>query len=156
MRKALDEVRVAREMAKAAEVQRLAAIKAAAEATKAAEDAAKQAGGGDRIVIAALPKLDAPSENFDGTWTFQNSSQTCSVKSATYKVEIRGTTVTVHRQNGHVTGQIDPSGAIHWTGGARTDGAPVDWSGKLQGNSGSGTYIRRDRKCSGIFTARRQ
>ena len=156
MRKALDEVRVAREMAKAAEEQRLAAIKAAAEATKAAEVAAKQAGGDERIIIAALPRIDPPTQNFDGTWTFQNSSQTCHVKSATYKVEIRGTTVKVHRRNGDVTGQIDPSGAIRWTGDARTDGAPVDWSGRLQGNSGSGTYVRRDRKCSGIFTARRE
>jgi caspase domain-containing protein len=155
MRKALEEVRVAREMAKAAEEQRLAAVQAAAEATRAAEAAAKQAGQGDKIVIAALPKLDLSQQNFDGNWTFQNSSQTCKVKSGSVKVAIRGTTIRVFRRDGEITGQIDSSGAIRWITAAKTDGAPVDWSGRLQGNSGSGTYVRRDRKCSGIFTARR-
>ena len=157
MRKALEEVRVAREMAKAAEEQRLAAVRAAAEATQAAEAAAKRAGAGqeDKIVIAALPKLDLSQQNFDGIWTFQNSSQTCKIKSGSVKVAIRGTTLRVFRRDGEITGQIDASGAIRWTTPARTDGAPVDWSGRLQGNSGSGTYVRRDRRCSGIFTARR-
>jgi len=157
MRKALEEVRVAREMAKAAEEQRLAAVRTAAEATQAAEAAAKRAGAGqeDKIVIAALPKLDLSQQNFDGIWTFQNSSQTCMIKSGSVKVAIRGTTIRVFRRDGEIAGQIDSSGAIRWTTPARTDGAPVDWSGRLQGNSGSGTYARRDRRCSGIFTARR-
>jgi hypothetical protein len=37
-----------------------------------------------------------------------SSSRTCNVKSATYKVEIRGTTVKVHRQNGVLQGRLIP------------------------------------------------
>jgi Caspase domain len=157
MRKALEEVRVAREMAKAAEEQRLAAVKAAEEATKAAgvavTDKATGASDGEKIVIAALPKLDP--QNFDGTWTFNQSSETCKYKGGSFKVIIRGTAVTANMAVGQMTGRIDPSGSIRWTSAARTDGAPIDWSGNLRGNSGSGTYVRRDRNCSGVFTARR-
>jgi hypothetical protein len=79
----LEEVRVAREMATAAEEQRLAGAQAAADATQAAKAAVKKDGGDARIVIAALPNIDAPSQNFDGNWTVNNSSQTCSAKGGT-------------------------------------------------------------------------
>jgi hypothetical protein len=159
MRKALEEVRVAREMAKAAEEQRLAAVKAAEEATKAAGAAITGqptgASDGEKIVIAALPKLDLPQQNFDGTWTFSQSSETCKFKGGSFTVVIRGAAVTAHMKAGEITGRIDSSGSIRWTSPARTDGAPIDLSGRLQGNSGSGTYARRDRNSSGVFMARR-
>ena len=79
MKKALEEVRVAREQAALAEKERLLALQAAEAAQHAvAETKAQQPAKADRIVLAELPKPEAPTaQNFDGTWTFRNSSQTC-------------------------------------------------------------------------------
>ena len=154
---ALEEARLAREAAKAAEDRRLAAVKAAEEATKAAEAAisAKQADLPDeRMVVAALPKLDPPRQNFDGNWTFHVTTQTCP-RAGSFKAVIRGTTATWHDHGQTVKFRIDPSGVIRGTMLALADGAPIDWSGRLQGNSGSGKFGRRDGGCGGVFTARR-
>ena len=159
MLRALAEVRLAREAAMVAQEQRLAAEQAAEEATKSAEAAISAGksgeGKGDRIVVAALPTLDPPQQNFDGTWSLRISSETCHSKSAVLKISIRGKTVTVRERTRELTGRIDVSGTMRWTSAALVDGAPVDWSGRLQGKSGSGTYVRRDRSCSGVFTAQR-
>ena len=155
LQKALEEARLAREAATAAEEQRLVAMKAVSEATQAAE-AAKKRTGGDEHVLAALPKPEPARPNFDGNWTFRYSSKTCPSETGngSIQVTIRGTTMT--RPDGSVSPvRVDPSGSIRGTTPSRGDGAPVDWSGRLQGNSGSGTYVRRDRGCSGVFTARR-
>ena len=159
MLRALAEVRLAREAAMVAQEQRLAAEQAAEEATKSAEAAISAGksgeGKGDRIVVAALPTLDPPQQNFDGTWSLRISSETCHSKSAVLKISIRGKTVTVRERTRELTGRIDVFGTMRWTSAALVDGAPVDWSGRLQGKSGSGTYVRRDRSCSGVFTAQR-
>jgi hypothetical protein len=151
LRKALEEVIAAREAAKAAEEQRLAAVKAADEATKAAEAAiSAKREAGDATKVAALPKLEkpAPSGPFDGTWTIHQVSATCMNKSGSFVVTVAGTKV-----GGR--GRISSSGDIQWTSSATVDGAPMDWSGTLRGGWGSGTYSRRDGKCGGTFTARR-
>lgn len=154
LRKALEEVIVAREAAKAAEEQRLAAVKAAEEATKTAERtiAAKRAiEGADPTKVAALPKLEVPKAGFDGAWTITSISQNCMIKRVSFPLLVSGG----HVSGGNKSGRVSASGGVRWTSPARTDGAPLTWTGTLRGNSGSGTYSRNDGKCGGTFTARR-
>jgi hypothetical protein len=65
LRKALEELRLAREAAKAAEEQRLAAVRAAQDAKKAAEEAIEKKRETERAAdpakVSALPKLDRPA-----------------------------------------------------------------------------------------------
>jgi len=157
LNKALEAARLAREAANTAEMQRIAAVRAAEEAAQAAEVAAKRAGGGEKMVVAALPKVDPLKQNFDGNWTFRSTSETCNLKRGSFKAVIRGTTLTLYFPNSRTALplRIDASGSIRGTVPSTTDQTPVDVMGRLQGNSGSGTFVRRDRKCSGGFTVRR-
>ncbi len=156
LRKALDEVAAAREGAKAAEEQRLAAVKAAEAATMAAEQtiAAKRAAtdGADPTKVASLPKLETPSGPYDGTWLITNVSQNCRVKRGSFSFVVSAGVVS----GGNRSGQISSTGAIRWTSPALVDGHSVVFTGKFSGSSGSGTFTRQDGKCGGTFTAKRE
>jgi hypothetical protein len=86
LKKALEELRQAREAAKAAEEQRLAAVKAAEDASKGAQQAvaAKREAEktGDPARLAALPKLATPAgrEPFDGIWGVHRVGPSCPVQ----------------------------------------------------------------------------
>jgi Caspase domain len=149
LRKALEEVRIAREAAKVAEDQRLAAIKSAEKAAKTAEQtiAAKREAEktGDPAKVAALPKLDVPQSGgaFDGRWTItRSSSERCSASQSVFSISILGNIV--HGPGGR--------GSVSATGEISILGKSNRFSGRLRGNSGSGTYSGR---CEGTFTARR-
>jgi uncharacterized caspase-like protein len=158
LQKAVEEARKAREDAKAAEAQKVAAVKAAQEASKAAEDAiAKKREaekGGDQTKIAALPKVETPRSagGLDGNWTVSWMRGPGCRQSG-------GGAFSMHIANGVISGKasgrVAPSGAARWTIGAATDGAPLNYTGTLRANGGSGSFVRQDGRCSGTFTARR-
>jgi uncharacterized caspase-like protein len=155
LKKALEEVRIAREAAKAAEEQRLSAVKAADEATKAAKqtiakkreaaeaEAAKNSGAAAKV--AALPSNnDAEINRFDGVWIFTRSAEPgCSQQNRVFPVYI---------EKGIVTGPTGKKGTLSTAGKISVSGKSNDFSGTLHGNAGSGTYTGR---CTGTFTAKR-
>jgi hypothetical protein len=164
MRRALEEVRVAREMDKAAVEERLAAEKAVEEATKAAQTTAagkpSGASANDRIVIAALPKLPT-AENFDGQWTIVRVAQSCNRQHVTFTLTINGATArgktSVVGPGGdiYVSGGVSSAGAISFSH-AGADGGRVSYSGVLRGKSGSGAFNYPGTTCQGTFTAQRK
>lgn len=137
------------------------ALKRAEEAAEAATKAVAPAGVGpaapdEKIVIAALPKIDAETTaRFDGTWTINQRSETCAVTSGQFKLTIKGNSGTVAMKTGEFSVRVAEDGSVSWTSKAATDGAPIPWTGRLSGNNGAGSYVRLDRKCSGVFTATR-
>lgn len=153
--KALEEVRLAREAAAAAEDQRLEAVKAAEKASKAAEAAiaAKRVAekSGSPAKLAALPKIEAPAEphRFDGTWFVTVRSETCPVKSNTFQLTIANGRIVGRNRSGHVS----PDGSARWKMPAAVGTATVTYLGSFRGNSGAGTYSSPS--CGGRFTARR-
>jgi uncharacterized caspase-like protein len=162
LRKALEEVIVAREAAKAAEEQRLAAVKAAEEATKAAERtiaAKRTTDAADPTKVAALPKLEKPASSgpADGAWTvvWIRGPECKDRGGGTYRFVITNGAISGSTPNGSISGKVSGSGSGRWTLPAITDGAPVRYEGTLHGNAGSGRFTRFDGKCGGTFTARR-
>ena len=148
LRKALEDARVAREAAKAAEEQRVAAVKAAENARKLADEAiAKKrdaAPAGDPTKLAALPKLEKaapPAAGLGGSWMIKwTTGPGCRISgSGSYLWPVRPSA----------------SGSASWTQLSKYDGAPVRYTGTFRGNTGSGTFVRQDGRCSGYFTATR-
>jgi uncharacterized caspase-like protein len=158
LQKALEEVRIAREAAKAAEEQRAAAVKAAEKAHKAADAEAEK--GPDRLKVAALPKPEQPksANPFDGTWQMVRSGQSCRDNRYTPTLVIRNGTVIASMGAGGVRGSVSASGVFRLThlstGGA--PGATHSYSGTLRGHSGSGTFHNSNGPCSGTFTLTRR
>ncbi len=152
LHKALEEVRIAREAAKAAEEQRAAAVRAAQEARKVADAEAEK--GADRQKVAALPKLANP---FDGTWQMVRISQNCGNKRYTPTILISNGVVLGSMGAGGVRGSASASGVFRVThlstGSAR---GTHSYSGTLRGNSGSGTFSHSSGSCDGTFTLTRQ
>lgn len=141
------ELKKAQEAVKSAEAARLSAQKAAEEARVAAT-AAKAATEGEvkkdgRSVVASLPTAPPPGR-FDGTWTFTRSiTARCGANSAVFTVRILGGVVTGPGGRG----RLSDSGDVYVPGSAN------NFRGKLNGNSGSGSYSGR---CEGTFTAQRR
>lgn len=158
LRKALQDANRAKEAAKAAEEKRLAATKAAEEATKAAEQAIAtkkgQAKPGEEIKVAALPKLEKPTElppGNDGTWMIRWTGTVggCNGQSGTYKLMIsKGAVTCAHGQGG----SISNTGLAKWKITNRR-GSLVDYSGTFGQSSGRGRW--ENPMCSGTFTATR-
>ena len=142
LRKALEDVRLAREAAKDADEQRLAALKAATSATNAAEEAiAKKRETekpGDAAKVAALPKIEKPAgmHQFDGSWTITWRGEPCGPKSiSSYPIRIEAGIIL--GKSGSVAG----SGAVRWVQvTAYTKGVQVLYSGKFRGKSGLGHF----------------
>jgi hypothetical protein len=171
LRKALEEVRIARVASKAAEEQRLAAVKAAEKAAKTAEQtiAAKRDAErtGDPTKVAALPKLEQPSAGgpFDGIWYLHRLGPGCSPGTQDVRQTIFITNGTVKGQGplGPITGTVSSTGQLRYshtshTGDRQTaDGHRLTYQLTLRGKSGSGTFehIRPGSRCSGTITATR-
>jgi hypothetical protein len=104
------------------------------------------------ILSAVLPSpASSQARQFDGVWKITHKSANCMVKSGGYTISIANGRV----RGGANSGTVSPSGAIAWTRPAGLDGAPVTWEGRLSGNGGSGTYVRADGKCRGVFKLQR-
>jgi uncharacterized caspase-like protein len=158
LRKTLDEVIAAREAAKKAAEQHAAASQAAQEAKRAATTAIEtkrmESAGGEPAKLAALPTLPPPETHqgpFDGLWTVTHTSSNCQNRNGAFRLPVK---------NGQIVGQnrkgtVAAGGEVRWVTSAGYDKQPVDWTGVLKGNGGTGTYQRRDRKCFGSFKARR-
>lgn len=86
--------------------------------------------------------------NFDGTWAYVGVGTNCQ-GSGSGTITISGGVV--RGQGG--SGQVSPSGAYH-AAAVGEDGVALTASGRLTGNSGSGSYRRAD-GCVGVWTARR-
>jgi uncharacterized caspase-like protein len=159
LRKAIEEAKLAREAANKAEEERMAAIRTAAEATKAAEDAIakkRQDEKNEATRVAALPKIELPSEkvlnsqSFDGSWTVTRIGAGCKDTSHAFRLTIAGGRIV-----NPGSGSVSASGAVRWTSPSYVDGRPVHFSGALRANSGSGSFNKPASSCNGTFTVRR-
>jgi len=157
MRKALENLRLAKETTSTAEAQRAAAAAEATEVAKA-EITAKQAHGseGERIVIASLPKLEKVPEavRYDGAWliTWRKEKGMCPrvpENTNSYRIQIANGKIAAR---GH-TGTISSAGTARWTVPSRF-GDTVSYKGAFSRNSGSGTFYV-SRTCAGRFSASR-
>jgi len=170
LRKALEDVRAAREAAKIAEEQRLAAATAAEKAAKTAEQAlaAKRDAErtGDPAKIAALPKLEQPSVgSFDGTWYIHRLGPGCSPGTQDVRQVIFITNGIVRGQGplGPITGTVSSTGHLRYAhtshiGDRKTaDGFRLTYQIALRGNNASGTFehTKPGSRCHGTITARR-
>lgn len=160
LRKALEDVRLAREAATKAEQERLAALKAAQDATKAAEKAiaAKREAelGKDPAKLAALPKLDTtrPSElsRFDGTWRFEFAWNDYCPRRRPPPPHwtIKDGVVHGRTRHGPVTGAVSPDGELHLQWITPFDPKTMNrLKAKLQGKEGKGTWQVEGRQCGG-------
>jgi len=166
LRKALEEVRLAREAANAAEEQRLAAVKASEEATNAANAAIALKRDTERHTdpskLAALPKIEKPQvrSSFNGVWTIHRSGPNCPTPSYTFQITIDQATARGHAGGGSLRGSVSEAGALNFIHPTSQDPSrSVRYWGRLQGHSGNGLF-RGDptgggRGCGGTFTARR-
>ena len=163
LRKALEEVRIAREAATKAEQERLAALKAAQDATKAAEiaiEAKREAEkSNDPQKLAALPKLDvAPSSDpngFDGAWqiVFTWNEHCPRNKGPSPLWTIKDGKLNAQGPRGAITGTVSPDGdlRVQW----HTPFGPKRMNklkAKLQGNEGKGTWQVEGFQCGGTVT----
>ena len=169
LRKALEDVRAAREAAKIAEEQRLAAATAAEKAAKSAEQiiAAKRDAErtGDPAKVAALPKLEQPSAgSFDGIWHFRRLGPGCGkFQDARIIIQVDNGVISGRGPIGPITGTVSSAGQLRFAhashiGDLRTaDGFRLSYQAALRGNSGSGTFqhTRPGHPCHGIITATR-
>ena len=141
LQKAQDDARTAREALEAAERERSAATKAGAAGTR----------------VAGLPKLIEPTTTapFDGYWAAQVVSRNCAMKKGDFGVTIENNTITA-KARGSGTGTALTSGAVRWTMTAVSDGKPVIYEGRLEGDTGRGSYRRADGGCNGTFSMKRR
>jgi serine/threonine protein kinase len=110
----------------------------------------------ERTKIAALPKLPDPTPSggaFDGRWSISLTalSHTCRRQRHTYPIFIANQKITARRGSG----KVSASGNARWATNPPHAPVVVDFKGIFRGNSGSGTYAARNRRCHGKFTARR-
>jgi hypothetical protein len=164
LRKALEEVRIAREAATKAEQERLAALKAAQDATKAAEKAIEaKRESKDPTKLAALPKLDAaPSTDptrFDGAWRIvftwnehcpRNKGPSPTWTIADGKLHAMG-------PRGAIKGSVSPDGElrVQW----HTPFGPKRMNklkAKLHGKEGEGTWQVEGFQCGGTVKLSQQ
>ena len=164
LRKALEEARALQQAAKAAEAQRLAAVKEAEEKTKTAEDAIAKKREADStkdpVKVAALPKIEKRqgSGPFDGLWRLDRKSTNCAhSREWSLFFEVANDKISGSTSISKITGTVSASGQmkLSHTGtdrDRRPDGRPLSYSGNLHGGSGSGTFYKGP-NCNGTFTA---
>lgn len=157
LRKAVEEVRAAREAARIAEEQKFAAVTAADLARKAAEEAKSEADArvgrmdGDRVRLAALPKLPSPEETsgpFDGRWAVTRTGvgKCGRGRVVTFQVVIVNGSVNKGR------GSVTASGVFKFAGPS-LDANDAIFNGTIRGSTGSGTMYHPH--CRGTFTMKR-
>jgi uncharacterized caspase-like protein len=90
-----------------------------------------------------------PPDPFDGVWTITRVGERCSVRSLSLTVSIAGRVVAGG------LGSVSPDGVFKFEGKSKKSGRPMRYSGKLQANSGSGTFYTDGAACAGTFTVKR-
>jgi uncharacterized caspase-like protein len=88
--------------------------------------------------------------SFDGTWAYTGIGTNCR-GSGTGLLIISGSLVSSRNHN---IGRVSPDGTYR-SASISADGVPLTATGKMSGNSGSGSYRRAD-GCNGRWTAKRQ
>jgi uncharacterized caspase-like protein len=88
--------------------------------------------------------------NFDGTWAYTGIGTNCRGSGSGFLVISGGL---VSSKNGRGIGRVSPNGAYR-AASISDDGVALTASGRMSGNSGSGSYRRAD-GCVGRWTARR-
>ena len=170
LRKALEDVRAAREAAKIAEEQRLAAATAAEKAAKSAEQtiAAKRDAErtGDPAKVAALPMLEQPSVgSFDGTWYIHRLGPGCApgTQDVRQVIFIANGAAKGRGPIGPMTGTVSSTGYLRYAhsshiGDRKTaDGFRLTYKIALRGNNASGSFehTKPGSRCHGTITATR-
>src|SRR5262245_85545 len=148
LKKAREEAHLAREAAKGAEAQRLAAAKLAEDAKVAAEISKEK--------VTALPDRDM----FNGTWTIMRTGNTgCdfgfSGVGQPFDITIRNGTAT-GQKNGRLIGAVAGNGSISFSHPpSRGPATKMEYSGILRHDSGRGNFRAINGPCIGKFTAKR-
>jgi Caspase domain len=88
--------------------------------------------------------------NFDGTWAYTGIGTNCRGSGSGFLVISGGL---VSSKNGRGIGRVSPNGDYR-AASVGDDGVALTASGRMSGNSGSGSYRRAD-GCVGRWTARR-
>ena len=158
---ALERQRVLQAALREDTAKREAALKSAqAEARKMQEEAAKAAAASPKMAAlppqppAALPTAPVTRSGggaFDGHWQIVRTGQQC----AAGPVNTFGLTIVA----GNVTtgpGTVRPDGAFNFERMSSHGTRPVRFSGRLQGDAGSGTFAAVGGKCHGTFTAKKR
>jgi Caspase domain len=91
------------------------------------------------------------STNFDGTWAYTGIGTNCRGNGSGLLVISGGL---ISSKNGRGIGRVSPDGAYH-SASVADDGVALTASGRMSGNSRSGSYRRADGRV-GRWTARRQ
>jgi hypothetical protein len=91
------------------------------------------------------------STNFDGTWVYAGIGTNCRGSGSGLLVISGGL---VSSKNGRGIGRVSPDGDYR-AASVADDGVALTATGRMSGNSGSGSYRRAD-GCVGRWTARRQ
>src|SRR5262245_9881578 len=172
LRKAQEEARLAREAAKSAEEQRILAMRAAEEATKAANEAIASKPDSERhsdpVKLATLPKLKQPSAGgpFDRIWYIHRVGSGCAPKTQNViqMVVVANGTVSGRAWSGPFKGTASSTGQLRYShpshiGDRKTpDGFRLVYQVTLRGNSGSGTFqhTQTGTRCYGTITATRR
>ena len=93
---------------------------------------------------------DRTGSNFDGTWVYTGIGTNCLGSGSGFLVISGGV---VSSKNGHGIGRVSPDGTYR-AASVSADGVRMTATGRMSGNSGSGSYRRAD-GCVGRWTARR-
>jgi hypothetical protein len=93
---------------------------------------------------------DGNASNFDGTWAYTGIGTNCRGSGSGFLVISGGL---ISNKRGAI-GRIRPDGAYR-SASVGDDGVYLTATGKMSGNTGSGSYRRAD-GCNGRWTARRQ
>jgi uncharacterized caspase-like protein len=154
LKQLMQEAERARDAAKAAEGQRLAAVKSAEEAAKAAQQAIatkrESEKPADPTKLAALPKLDVPGAAgpFDGTWRLElTMNDRCTQKKGVtgYWKIVRGVVLAARGGRGTVSKSGDLR--VRWI--TPTGTRMQTMSAKLAGNQGTGSFQVEGGACAG-------
>jgi hypothetical protein len=94
---------------------------------------------------------DKSGSNFDGTWVYTGIGTNC-LGSGSGVLVISGGRVS--SKNGRNIGQVMADGAYR-ASSVGADGVPLTATGRMSGNSGSGSYRRAD-GCNGRWVAKKQ
>jgi len=176
LRKALEEAKLAREAAKSAEEQRLAAVDAAEKATRAAEEAILKKGeaketAADPTKLAALPKIEkresierpAAVRPFDGVWWLHRVGPSCrqDTQDLRLMIHVSNGVISGQTKGGRITGTASAAGQLKFshpsTGPDRTpDGNTMHYVVSPRGDTGSGTFEKPGTRCNGTFTLSRK
>jgi Caspase domain len=93
---------------------------------------------------------DKTGSNFDGTWAYTGTGTNC-LGSASGLLVISGGVVS--SKNGRGIGRVSPDGTYR-AASVGADGVPLTATGRMSGNSGSGSYRRAD-GCKGRWAAKK-